>query len=32
MEAYRADHASELVKHFKDHQDYLRRATEAKAV
>ncbi|HKL70744.1 Swt1 family HEPN domain-containing protein [Salibaculum sp.] len=29
MEAYRADHASELVKHFKDHQDYLRRATEA---
>ncbi len=29
MEAYRADHVSELVKHFKDHQDYLRRATEA---
>lgn len=29
MEAYRADHASELVKHFKDNQDYLRRATEA---
>lgn len=29
MEAYRADHVSELVKHFKDDQDYLRRATEA---
>lgn len=29
MEAYRADHVSELVKHFKDHHDYLRRATEA---
>jgi len=29
MEIYRADHASELVKHFKDNQDYLRRATEA---
>jgi hypothetical protein len=28
MEAYRADHASELVKHLKDNQDYLRRATE----
>lgn len=29
MAAYRADHASELVKHLKDNQDYLRRATEA---
>ncbi len=29
MEAYRVDHASELVKQFKHHQDYLRRATEA---
>jgi hypothetical protein len=29
IENYRADHASELVKHFKDHQDYLRHATEA---
>lgn len=29
MEAYRADHASELVRYFKDNQDYLRRATEA---
>lgn len=29
MAAYRADHASELVKHLKDDQDYLRRATEA---
>jgi hypothetical protein len=29
MKAYRADHASELVKHLNDHQDYLRRATEA---
>lgn len=29
MEIYRADHASELVKHFKNHPDYLRRATEA---
>lgn len=28
MEAYRADHASELVKYFKNHHDYLRRATE----
>lgn len=29
MEAYRANHASELVKHFRDNQDYLRRAIEA---
>lgn len=29
MEAYQTDHASELVKYFKDNQDYLRRATEA---
>lgn len=29
METYRTDHASELVKQFKGHQDYLRRATEA---
>lgn len=29
MAAYQADHASELVKHLKDNQDYLRRATEA---
>lgn len=29
MAAYRADHASELVKHLRDDQDYLRRATEA---
>ena len=27
MEAYRADHASELVRHLKDNQDYLRQAT-----
>ena len=29
MESYRTDCASELVKQFKDQQDYLRRATEA---
>jgi hypothetical protein len=28
MKVYRTDHASEIVKHFEDHQDYLRRATE----
>ena len=29
MEAYRANQPSELVKQFKEQQDYLRRATEA---
>lgn len=29
MESYRTDYASELVKQFRDQQDYLRRATEA---